>query len=140
VDIEMREMLPTDHTEVLALWRQSEGVGLSGADQADQIELFLQRNAGLCFVVCEGRSIIGAVLCGNDGRRGYLYHLAVSPSHRHRGVGRSLVEHCLAGLRRAGIDKCHIFVFAENQEGLAFWRNIGWTDRLELRVMSHAVS
>jgi N-acetylglutamate synthase len=140
VNIEIREMSPTDHREVLALWREAKGVGLSEADQADQIERFLQRNAGLCFVACDGRPIVGAVLCGSDGRRGYLYHLAVSPSHRRGGVGRSLVARCLAGLRQAGIDKCHIFVFAENQEGLVFWRDIGWQERLDLRVMSRAVS
>ena len=79
--------------------------------------------------------IIGAVLCGHDGRRGYLHHLAVARRLRGRGIGRQLVDACLAKLREAGISRCNIFIFANNAAGLKFWARAGWKLRMELRVM-----
>ncbi len=80
--------------------------------------------------------MIGAVLCGHDGRRGYLHHLAVHSTWRGRGVGRALTAACLAGLQAAGIDKCHLFVFNENHSGREYWEHEGWKERLDLLIMS----
>jgi len=74
--------------------------------------------------------------CGHDGRRGYIHHLAVSKPYRCQGVGRALAGQCLSALRAAGIHKCHLFVFDDNQEAIAFWKKMGWTQRIELTVMS----
>jgi putative acetyltransferase len=71
--------------------------------------------------------IVGAVLCGHDGRRGYLHHLAVAATYRRRGIARRLVEHCFSRLANARIRKCNIFVFRENQEAVAFWTYNGWS-------------
>ncbi len=79
------------------------------------------------------------MLCGNDGRRGYLHHLAVAPEMRRRGIGKRLVELCFEGLSRRGIRKCHIFVKAGNEEGKRFWQRVGWTERIDLFVMSRDV-
>lgn len=136
MNIVIREMVIQDYDEVLALWQTSEGVGLSDTDLEGSIASYLQRNPGLSFVARDGQHLVGAVLCGHDGRRGYIHHLAVRESHRRRGLGRALVERCLSALRRAGIDKCHIFVFADNQGTIAFWKSIGWTQRVELVMMS----
>jgi ribosomal protein S18 acetylase RimI-like enzyme len=84
--------------------------------------------------------IVGAVLCGTDGRRGYLQHLAVAPSHQRRGIGRRLAAHCLDALSAQGIDKCHLMVLADNHKAAAFWARIGWTDRPGIRLMSHIAS
>jgi ribosomal protein S18 acetylase RimI-like enzyme len=130
--IVIREMSIQDYDEVLALWRASEGVGLSDADSEEGVARFLDRNPGLSFVAWDGEHLVGVVLCGHDGRRGYIHHLAVSKPHRRQGLGRALVERCLSALRRAGIGKCHIFVFADNQDTIAFWKKIGWTQRVEL--------
>jgi ribosomal protein S18 acetylase RimI-like enzyme len=132
----IREMTIQDYDEVLALWRASEGVGLSDPDSEEGIARYLDRNPGFSFVACDGEHLVGAALCGRDGRRGYIRHLAVSKSHRRQGLGRALVEQCLSALRRDGIGKCHIFVFAENQDTLSFWKSIGWTERVELIIMS----
>jgi putative acetyltransferase len=129
-------MVVQDYDEVLALWQTSEGVGLSDADSEESIGLYLARNPDISFVARDGEHLVGAVLCGHDGRRGYIHHLAVSESHRRQGLGRALVERCLSALRRAGIGKCHIFVFAANQDTIAFWKGIGWTQRVELVMMS----
>lgn len=132
----IREMIIQDYEEVLALWRASEGIGLSGADSEHGIARFMQRNPGLCFVARDDSQLVGAVLCGHDGRRGYIHHLAISRSHRRQGTGKALVQRCLAGLRSAGIDKCHLFVFTDNHDAITFRERIGWLERAELTMMS----
>ena len=139
MSIVIREMTIQDYDEALALWQASEGVGLSDADSEERIARYLNRNPGLSFVARDGEHLVGAVLCGHDGRRGYIHHLSVSESHRRRGLGRVLVERCLPALSRAGIGKCHIFVFADHQNAIAFWKNIGWTQRVELVMMSRYI-
>ena len=120
MSIMIREMAIQDYDQVLALWRASEGAGLSDADSEESIAHYLDRNPGLSFVARDGEHLVGAVLCGHDGRRGYVHHLAVSKSHRRQGLGRALVKRCLFALRRAGIDKCHIFVFGDDADAIAF--------------------
>jgi N-acetylglutamate synthase len=124
-----------DYDAVMALWRRTEGVGLNESDRRPAIAAYLRRNPKLSFVAEHEGRIVGAVLCGHDGRRGYLHHLAVSKRHRSRGIGRQLVNACLAKLRRAGIQKCNIFIFADNTEGMKFWKRAGWNLRRELRLM-----
>ena len=136
MSVVIREMTMRDYGEVLALWRTSKGVGLSDADSEESIASYLHRNPGLSFVARDGKHLVGCVLCSHDGRRGYIHHLAVSESQRRQGLGRALVERCLSALRRDGIDKCHIFVFADNRDTIAFWKSIGWTQRVELVMMS----
>ena len=125
-----------DYDEVIALWRATPGIGLSDADSREEIAGYLTRNPGLSFVAREDGRLVGAVLCGSDGRRGYLHHLAVRPDARRQGIGQALVESCLDGLRSAGIHKCHIFVYAGNKEGQAFWDRTGWKLRTDLVIMS----
>ena len=91
-------MSMSEYDEVLALWQNTEGMGLSESDTRDAIAAYLKRNPGMSFVARDGKSLIAAVLCGHDGRRGYLHHLAVSPAYRRRGLGTQLVEKCLARL------------------------------------------
>ena len=133
---EIIQMTPDHYEAVLSLWRSAEGIGLSDADSREAIERYLARNPGMSFVAGEKGQIVGAVLCGHDGRRGYLHHLAVTPSHRRRGIGAALVQQSLAALCSAGIRKCHLFLFADNEEGLAFWQQTGWTPRPELKLIS----
>jgi len=124
-----------DYDAVVALWRRTEGVGLNESDTRRAIAVFLRSNPRLSFVAEKNCRILGAVLCGHDGRRGYLHHLAVARRHRHRGIGRQLVSACLAKLRKAGIQKCNVFIFAKNTAGMKFWTRTGWSLRAELRLM-----
>lgn len=135
--IEIRPMDHSDYEAVLSLWRASEGVGLSAADSYESICRYLTRNPGLSQVAlsCAGE-MVGAVLCGHDGRRGLLHHLAVRPDYRRRGLGRRLVDRCMAALHAEAIDKCHLFVFHENHAGRSFWRKLDWYERPELVLMS----
>ena len=124
-----------DFNDVVALWRRTEGVGLNESDTRPAIATYLRHNPRFSFVAKKGGRMVGAVLCGHDGRRGYLHHLAVSKRCRKQGIGRQLVNACLAKLRKAGIQKCNIFIFANNAAGMKFWARTGWKLRTELRVM-----
>jgi putative acetyltransferase len=136
----IRPMTIADFAAVLRLWQQSDGVGLNESDGREPIAAYLARNPGLSRVAFDGPEIVGAVLCGHDGRRGCLHHLAVAKSHRKRGLGKALVDACLAGLAQTGIPKCNIFLYAENTEGEAFWKHNGWIKRTDLQVMQKATA
>jgi ribosomal protein S18 acetylase RimI-like enzyme len=125
-----------DYDAIFALWQRTPGMGLHDADSRENLANFLARNPGLSFVAVCGGTIIGTILCGHDGRRGFLYHLAVRAEAQGYGVGRSLVERSLANLKAAGITKCHLFVMADNSRGLAFWDHIGFTQRADIHICS----
>jgi ribosomal protein S18 acetylase RimI-like enzyme len=134
--ISIRSMTTNDYEELYSLWQNSEGFGLSDADSRDNLSAFLERNDGLSMVAIDGSELVGALLCGHDGRRGYIHHLAVSGKFQRRGTGQALVESSLEELKKAGIQICHLFVFSENQDARAFWSQINWTERSELIMMS----
>ncbi|WP_242478653.1 GNAT family N-acetyltransferase [Rubrivivax gelatinosus] len=114
------------------------GIGLSEADEPAALAAFLRRNPGLSFVAQDGGELVGTILCGHDGRRGLIHHLAVAPGRRRRGLGRALLDAALAALQAQGIGKCHLMVFADNAEGLAFWRRQQAIERVELALLSIA--
>jgi len=134
--IEIREFTPKDCLAAIDLWKASEGIGLSTADEPSRLSVYLERNPGMSFTAWDGEKLVGAVLCGHDGRRGYLHHLAVDRAYRGRGIGRDLAEKCHAALRSAGIDKLHIFVYRENVSAMRFWMRIGYVTRETLQLMS----
>lgn len=131
-----REMTIEDYEQVYSLWEGSAGIGLSDADSRENIAQYLAHNPGMSFVAYEGETLVGAVLCGHDGRRGYLYHLAVRESHQRNGLGGDLVKHCISVLAAQNIQKCHIFVFKDNDEGIQFWEKVGWELRVDLVINS----
>jgi ribosomal protein S18 acetylase RimI-like enzyme len=132
----VREMTIEDYDASRTLWERSPGVGLSGADTREAVARFLERNPGLSFVAQDGDQLVGTCLAGHDGRRGYIYHLAVAEEHRRQGVGRALTTHCLQALKNAGIQKCHLMVFNTNERAIAFWNRTGWEERVDLTLMS----
>lgn len=135
--------MPTLHTfsndhiqQAIALWDATDHVALSDADEPDRLAAFIQRNPDLSFVALENDEVVGTCLCGHDGRRGYIHHLAVAPTHRRRGLGSQLLTRSLAALRTIGIDKCHALVFRANAHGELFWQPAGWERRDTLWVYS----
>ena len=134
--MQIRLMQPEDYTNAIQLWQELPGLGLSSADRQEAIQTFLKRNPKTCFVAVQAYKVIGTILGGSDGRRGYLYHLAVHTDHQKQGLGKELVQTCLDALQQQGIEKCHIFVIADNQEGLNFWQRIGWELRSDILVLS----
>jgi ribosomal protein S18 acetylase RimI-like enzyme len=137
--INVREFTIEDYEAAFALWKKTEGIGLSEADSKPNIKTFLEENPGTSFVAVDGGELVGAVLCGQDGRRGFLYHLAVRSEKRRSGIGKVLVDRCIERLARLGLRKCHIFVMADNEEGQRFWGKTGWFLRPDLVVMSRDV-
>ena len=131
-DWQIRAMTIADYDGVFALWRAAEGLGLGESDEREAIGAYLDRNPEMSFVALSREQIIGAVLGGHDGRRGYLHHLAVTPPWRHRGIGRALVEASLARVKAAGLPKCNLFLFGHNATGRAFWLKHGWSAREDL--------
>jgi ribosomal protein S18 acetylase RimI-like enzyme len=128
-----------DIESALALWRRTEGMGLSDVDTPDRIAAYLARNPGLSVVAELDGAVVGAALCGHDGRRGYLHHVAVDKDCRRRGLGRTLVQSCLDALGREGITRCHLFVYASNAAGIAFWEHAGWRQRDDLAIFSRDI-
>ena len=135
-----RKMLVSDYGQIYGLWLSCPGMGLNNLDDSrNGIERFLKRNPDTCFVAeAEGR-IVGAILAGNDGRRGYIYHTAVSPAHRHEGIGRGLAEAALKALQRLGINKVALVVFNRNADGNAFWEKVGFTVREDLCYRNRSI-
>ena len=131
------EMQKDDYDEALALWQRCDGIGLSDADSSCAIGRFLDRNPGLCFVARQGADMVGTCLTGSDGRRGYLYHLAVDPKSRRQGIGQALVEKSFDALKSLNIQKCHIMVFKNNELGLIFWQGSGWKKRDDIAILSY---
>jgi ribosomal protein S18 acetylase RimI-like enzyme len=133
--IVVRPFRMEDYDASFALWRRCEGIGLGASDTRAAIAAYVRRNPGLSFVAHRKGRLVGTVLCGHDGRRGYLHHLAVSKRYRRVGLGRRLVDTCLERLRRIDIHKCNIFVFADNVEGMTFWTRTGWNPRPDLSLL-----
>jgi ribosomal protein S18 acetylase RimI-like enzyme len=136
MSIQINPMSISEYREVYDLWDGTPGIGLSSSDEENEIAAFLEHNPGLSLVAREGDKLAGAVLCGHDGRRGYIRHLAVAESFRRTGVGGVLIERCLAALRESGIPKCHLFVYRSNAGVVAFWESTGWIARSDLSLMS----
>lgn len=136
MSLDIRPFETADHAQAQALWTSTEGVGLSEADSFENIRRFLERNPGLSFVATDNDQLVATILCGHDGRRGLIHHLAVASSLRRRGLGRKLVQRALAALREDGIQKCHLLVFHDNAPGRAFWSGIGAQERSSLGIFS----
>jgi len=135
-DVEIVPLRIEDYDDAVGLWHAVEGLQLRTVDSRDNIARYLERNPGCSFAARVRGALVGTALCGHDGRRGYLHHLAVAPEHRQRGIGTALVERCLDALERRGIAKCLAFVIADNASGLSFWTRIGWDVRNDLAVVS----
>jgi ribosomal protein S18 acetylase RimI-like enzyme len=130
--MEIRELTISDYPACMVLWSQTPGIGISSADSEDALSRFLLRNPGTSFICIENGALVGTVLCGHDGRRGYIYHLAVAVPFHRQGIGKQLLEHALQKMRQAGMEKCHILVMITNETGMAFWEHAGWKKRSEI--------
>lgn len=129
-----------DIARAIKLWSGIEGLGLTESDTDVAIDLFLKRNLGFSAIATTAENdVIGAVLCGHNGRAGFLYHLAVAESHRGRGIGTRLVDYCFARLAEAAIPRCNIFVYTANHSGNQFWLRSGWNDPTTWKVLQKHV-
>lgn len=129
----IRPLVIRDYDNLLDLWLSCHGMGLNNLDDSREgIERFLARNPDTCFV-CEGEGrLIGAIMAGSDGRRGYIYHTCVREEYRHQGIGTQLVDTVMSALESLGIHKAALVVFARNEAGNAFWEKMGFTRREDI--------
>lgn len=122
-----------DYEGVYQLWMNTPGMGLNNLDDSREgIEKYLRRNPDTCFVALKNDIVIGVILCGHDGRRGYIHHTAVSTSERKQGIGNALLNAALEALEQEGINKVALVVFSKNEIGNAFWENRGFIVRNDL--------
>ncbi|MBR6186244.1 MAG: GNAT family N-acetyltransferase [Clostridia bacterium] len=139
--MDYRQMTIKDYDSVWALWMSSKNMGFNDRDDSREgIAKLLERNPGLSFVAMDGDTLAGVILSGQDGRRGYIYHLAVRASYRRQGVGTKLVELCLDALKKEGIHKAALLVFHRNEAGNAFWERQGFSVREDIAYRNRLLS
>lgn len=129
----IRNMTMDDYDRVYNLWINTHGMGMNDIDDSREgIGKYLGRNPGTCFVAEKDGAIVGVILCGHDGRKGFIYHLAVDVQERNRGIGTALVDAAVEALRKEGITKAALVAFSNNETGNAFWEKRGFTVRNDL--------
>ncbi len=131
--MKIRLMTMNDYEQIYDLWINTPGLGLNNLDDSKPgIEKYLKRNPDTCFVAEEEGKIIGVILSGHDGRRGFIYHTIVHQDYRRYGIGKSLVTYALEALEQEGIHKVALVAFKRNEIANAFWEKMGFIERTDL--------
>ncbi|KUO76380.1 MAG: acetyltransferase [Clostridia bacterium BRH_c25] len=139
--MEIRVMTIADYEKVYELWTSTAGMGMRSLDDSKEgIAKFLKRNPATNFVAIIDDMIIGVILSGHDGRRGYIYHTAVDIKYRGNGIGKTLVNRALGALEKEGINKVALVVFKSNSIGTAFWNAIGFEERIDLNYRNKSIN
>lgn len=139
--MKIRVMEISDYEKVYALWMSCKNMGFNNLDDSREgIEKFLKRNPDTSFVAVEDDAVVGIVLAGHDGRRGYVYHMSVAENYRKQGIGTRLMSHCEEALKREGINKAALLVFKRNEAGNAFWEKQGFTVREDVAYRNKALA
>jgi len=126
-------MTVQDYPAVVALWTRTSGIALNDYDDSEQrIAAYLQRNPTTCFVCEEDDEVIGVILAGHDGRRGFIYHVAVDQKRRGEGIGTALLNTAVEALKAQGIHKAGMLVIAGNTDGNTYWEKRGWERRTDV--------
>lgn len=138
----IHKMTVSDYNGVYQLWANTPGMGLNNLDDSyDGIERYLKRNPTTCFVAVSGdEEIIGVILCGHDGRRGFIHRTAVKVSKRKQGIGSALVNAALKALQEEGIVKVALVVFTVNEVGNDFWEQHGFISREDLNYRNKTLN
>lgn len=137
----IRKMKIEDYEAVYQLWLSCKGMGLNSVDDSrDGIERFLHRNPDTCFIAERDGKIVGVILGGSDGRRGYIHHTAVSPDQRRQGIASKLVDAVMTAFKNIGITKVALVVFERNADGNAFWEKSGFTVREDLVYRNRSIA
>lgn len=137
--LRIRPMTMDDYDAAYALWLAC-GNGLNDIDDSREgIARYLKRNPDTAFVAEDGGVLAGVILCGHDGRRGYIQHMSVLPLYRRRGIGSRLLQRALEALRAQQITKAALVAFRKNAAGNAFWERQGFTVRDDLNYRNLAL-
>lgn len=134
-------MTISDYEKAYELWANTAGMGIRSLDDSKQgIEKFLKRNPTTNFVAVIDDKVIGVILSGHDGRRGYIYHTAVDIKYRGNGIGKSLVNKVLEALAKESINKAALVVFKDNDIGNTFWHSMGFEERVDLNYRNKSIN
>lgn len=137
----IRLMNINDYEDVFDLWTRTAGMGMRSIDDSRPgVEKFLTRNPNTNFVAVDGDKVVGVILSGHDGRRGYIYHAAVDMEYRRHGIGTSLLETVYAALKSEGVNKAALVVFSNNETGNSFWKSRGWEKRTDLNYYNKSLN
>lgn len=129
----LRTMKEDDFNEVHALWMSIHGFGIRSIDDSEEnVKRFIRRNPDTSIVACMDGKIVGAILCGQDGRRGCFYHVCVHEDYRKHGIGKAMAMMAMEALKKEGINKVNLVAFTSNELGNGFWKNMGWTFRKDM--------
>ncbi|MBQ3692572.1 MAG: GNAT family N-acetyltransferase [Clostridia bacterium] len=138
--MEIRPMKIEDYDEIFAMWQITTKRALSDADSRENIGFYLNRNPGMSQVALVNGKIVGTVLCGHDGRRGFIHHMAVAEEYRRHNIAKRMAQTALDALEKDGIKKTHIFCYTNNNLGQSFWTALGWQKRDDVFVFSYTNS
>ncbi len=139
--MEIRKLTIDDYEQIYQLWMSTPGMGLNNIDDSrDGIQRYLFRNPNTCFIAVMGGKVVGAILAGHDGRRGYIYHTAVVLDRQKCGIGSALVDAAIQALQNEGIHKTALVVFNRNNGGNAFWERRGFSMRTDLNYRNKALT
>jgi putative acetyltransferase len=125
----IEEMEEKHINDVINLWKNTEGVTLheNGEDSINGLIIFINRNPGLSFIAKNmGNEIVGSILCGHDGRRGYIHHLAVDNKYRKVGIAKEMINKSLGKLKSLNIKKAALFVLKDNVDAQLFYEYNCW--------------
>lgn len=137
----IKKMRIENYEELFAMWKNTPNMGLRSLDDSKEgISFFLRRNPDTNFVAYEDNKLVGAILSGHDGRRGYIYHAVVLPEYRRRGIASDLVSAAVEALRKEGITRVCLNVMETNEQGKKFWIDKGWEKKDFLGFYSKAIT
>ena len=139
--MKIQVMTIDDYESVYNLWLNTPNMGLNTIDDSKEgIAKYLARNPNTCFIAEKDGVIIGVILCGHDGRRGYIHHTAVAQSEQRNGIGTALLNAAMSALEREDISKTALVVFGKNEKGNAFWEKQGFITRPDLVYRNKAIA
>lgn len=132
-EVKIRPMKEEDYPRVYELWKTIKGFGIRSVDDSKEgVERFIRRNPSTSMVAESQGKIVGAILCGHDGRRGCFYHVCVREDYRKRGIGKNMAVCAMKALQEERINKVCLIAFKRNEVGNSFWKSVGWTFREDL--------
>lgn len=135
----IRLMTIADYDGICDVWKDHDGINPVD-DSIEGFTKYLKRNPATSFVAEDNGKIVGTILAGHDGRRGFFHHVVVLPEYRNRGIGKKMVNYAMEALEKEGINKVALVVFENNQLGNSFWESMGFTSRNDLVYRNKALT
>jgi len=126
---------PQFYEDVVNIWKKT-GISVTSSDTKKELNVMFNRNPDLCLIARINEIIIGVVMGGFDGRRGYVHHLSIDPEYQRKGYGKLLMDELIERFQKKRVHKVHLFIEKHNKDVIAFYRKLGWEIRNDLVMMS----